>query len=477
MTRYSIRAEITVFLSFLLLIVLSFSLGICQVSLLQEQKTVARIDTDHAVFSAFAGFHRPLFHRYHIMSFYLNGENEENQQSLVHEIEQFDPSASRHEIPEFQLMTDLSAAAFYEQAVGYSKKRYGIDAASKLIGLKSKWEEQDIMSEQARSSYNNRTAIPESAVSDSSEDDTVPLDDSVKDKQNLEDINRVINLKGLAKYVLKTDQSVSYTETNLSRLPSHRSLKTGRGIFPVASVSDLTSKAMFIIYAQNHFTCLTDSAASNDSHPSDSVTGSPSSPLSFQLEYIICGKESDGKNLESVLWKIFFMRLAFNILALKNDTGRLSQAQAYAAAISMLILMPEAAESIKETLLLAWAMGESVVDLRSLCDGYKIPLNKTSSQWSLSLPELFTLSSTVDTKRGLSLKEGFSYTDYLRGLLLLSKKDTLCLRSLDMIELSLSDDSQPFLADHCLTKAKIHSVSDIGGSFSYDFDSYFSYLP
>ena len=58
-------------------------------------------------------------------------------------------------------------------------------------------------------------------------------------------------------------------------------------------------------------------------------------------------KASDKENLESVLTKIFLIRLALNYVYLLGDSGKQAEAESLAAAIALLLLMPEGTEVIK----------------------------------------------------------------------------------------------------------------------------------
>lgn len=66
----------------------------------------------------------------------------------------------------------------------------------------------------------------------------------------------------------------------------------------------------------------------------------------------------------------------------------MAEAEALAVTISVLLLMPEAVEALKQMILVAWAGGESVMDLRCLLDGRKVPLVKSADKWVVSLSQL-----------------------------------------------------------------------------------------
>ena len=60
-----------------------------------------------------------------------------------------------------------------------------------------------------------------------------------------------------------------------------------------------------------------------------------------------------------------------------------------------------ASEAVAQALLLAWALGESVMDLRSLMKGGKVPLVKSTETWQLSLAGLMTLGTEDDHGEGV----------------------------------------------------------------------------
>lgn len=97
--------------------------------------------------------------------------------------------------------------------------------------------------------------------------------------------------------------------------------------------------------------------------------------------------------------------------------GRMAEAEALAVTISALLLMPEAVEALKQMILVAWAGGESVMDLRCLLDGRKVPLVKSADKWVVSLSQLPLLLTDGGSVRGNDSGEGVGYSDYIRMFL------------------------------------------------------------
>ena len=100
---------------------------------------------------------------------------------------------------------------------------------------------------------------------------------------------------------------------------------------------------------------------------------------------------------------------------------------------------------------MGWAYGESLMDVRILLEGGKIPLNKTPYTWMVSLEQLGRLDQLLE--QGSSDKqEGLSYRDYLRILFYLQPVSGQKKRGLDLVELNLklAPGLSNFQIDHCV---------------------------
>lgn len=155
--------------------------------------------------------------------------------------------------------------------------------------------------------------------------------------------------------------------------------------------------------------------------------------------------------------------LPINIVYGKKDTTKQSawnfmnrkdvekEAVLLAASILGVTGFPPAVAVAKNLLLLALAYGESVIDVRNLADGKKIPAVKTSSDWQLSFAGL----ATLNCKRK-PVKQGMSYEDYLL-LLLISQKDKRqkYFRMMDLMEQNIRRKVSDFKLDQCISSYKI----------------------
>ena len=172
-------------------------------------------------------------------------------------------------------------------------------------------------------------------------------------------------------------------------------------------------------------------------------------------------------NLKSVAAKLLFIREGVNFACLMADTGKRAQAEALATAIAAGFLVPPAAVVIETALILCWAFAESVLDVRELFAGGRIPLVKTSDQWQISLVNLSELMSGLDTFRR-SDDSGMSYEDYLQVLILTVPRGKKVLRSMDMIENSIRSQGRPhFCLDSCIVA--LEAFADVNAENRKDF--------
>lgn len=200
-----------------------------------------------------------------------------------------------------------------------------------------------------------------------------------------------------------------------------------------------------------------------------------SDALAYELEYILQGKGSDKENLESVLFRLFLLRISGNYGCLAKDMGRVAEAEALAVTISALLLMPEAVEALKQMILVAWAGGESVMDLRCLLDGRKVPLVKSADKWVVSLSQLPLLLTDGGSVRGNDSGEGVGYSDYIRMFLFLKSVPEITMRTLDCVEEAFHSKHILFQADQCVTKLEIQNKIIVYKNLSYQYPVYFGY--
>ena len=232
-------------------------------------------------------------------------------------------------------------------------------------------------------------------------------------------------------------EGVGEKHVNPEDLPSRRLLRKGTGIRP-AKERDTASMPVMDLYLFEKcgwFGPAMETAA-----------------LDCQLEYILCGKESDAENLEAVAKRILLLRLAANSVVISGDPEKVLAAEEAAVGLSAVTLTPHLLPLYREAFLLAWGLAESLVDVRTLLRGGKVPAVKTAGEWETDV------SLVLDLLQGKGLGEvkvssrGLPYAAYLEMLLFLENAEQKTMRFLDVVETEIrrTPGNGSFRMDACL---------------------------
>ena len=296
---------------------------------------------------------------------------------------------------------------------------------------------------------------------------------------------------------------MSKKSITLSEMVSHRKRNQGYGDFSdVAGSGSTISKLLFGEYVLEHFRMASDSLQSGngnynsgDSVGGDFVRGDSANEdfgngnlgdmagagsLDYELEYILEGHASDRENMETVASKLLMVRFVPDYAYIQTDSEKKAEAEAAALTLCTVIGLPELAEGAAQGILLAWAYGEAIMDIRTLISGGKVPLVKNAEDWKLSLSGLMQLGSTgenVAADSGKDMESGLAYREYLRMLLFLKSQDEVGMRTLDMVEqnLKIRYGKTFFRADACISRVEFHSTCNLRRGIMYDFPTYFGY--
>lgn len=207
--------------------------------------------------------------------------------------------------------------------------------------------------------------------------------------------------------LLPEEFPLSKQAVTLDGMSSKRELYTGYGEVQTKKTDGVTDRLLFDEYLLKNF-----SSALSDL----SETG-----LSYEVEYVLGGKESDRKNLQAVAEKLILSRFAADYTYLLSDEEKRAEAEGVALTACTLLLMPEAAEVVQQLLLLLWAYREAQQDVRILLAGGKVSLVKQRDNWRVPLHGI------LKEKEGATVKtvqesEGLTYQDYLLNLIISDTK-------------------------------------------------------
>ncbi len=273
-------------------------------------------------------------------------------------------------------------------------------------------------------------------------------------------IDTVYRLKklGIFAWAVPDPARISTGRIDKRALPSSRTLRTGMGVMPKESSSP-EDRFLLSKYIVDYFPAFTDETEGD---------------FRYQAEYAVAGKAGDADNLKSVLKRLLLIRETLNSVYLMTDAEKKAEADALGLLIAAALFIPEAAELVSAILILCWAFGESMMDIKVLLAGGRIPLLKDPLTWQLPLEDLASLSiHTTPADR----QKGFDYKEYLCILLMMKSSSKLVAGITDLLEYNRrqSEGGSGFAIDTCICSMEIQLDGRIGGhpaalvrSFGYD---------
>ena len=172
--------------------------------------------------------------------------------------------------------------------------------------------------------------------------------------------------------------------------------------------------------------------------------------VSYEIEYILNGENTDTANLRKTAEKLLLLRYAADSAFIFSDSKRKDEVKTTLEVISAFFGIPQqAADALADLVLLAWAFGESVSDVKRLLSDERVPLQKTEEDWKMPLIGLASLRTSARATG--SKGSGMNYRDYMRLFLIMENKNTKCMRAMDVIEMNLrkTEGNTRFRIDGC----------------------------
>ncbi len=402
------KGEITVFLTLIFVLMLSIIGALVESASIYMTKTRKRTDTELALESVFAEYDKRMLEEYDLFVRYGCSES-----MLKGRLEYYGAINISHEIQRRELLTDNGGKPFREQAIRYAKDWIG------LKGDSFQTEREDII---------GKTPDLEETIQ-------LELTDLPEENNPLFNVSR-LRETGILSLVTEQPEQLSDRIITIEELPSARELQAGN--WGSRETEGSTDKAFFMAYLAEHF--------------GDYLGQKKERALLYEQEYLLEGYAEDKRNLEKVCEKLLKTRMAINSAYLLTDSVKQAEAEAMALTLCSLLTVPGITQVVKHALLLAWSYGESIVDVRLLLQGKNVSAVKTAETWQLQLVNLVKLGTDEEVVNEKDTKVGLSYQTYLKGFLLLENKETLSMRSLDLIEANLQ-----IKTDECMTKAEMKS--------------------
>lgn len=227
---------------------------------------------------------------------------------------------------------------------------------------------------------------------------------------------------GIVKLVLPEGADISGKSIGKLGLADKYGIRGNRSTYIDDALSSGINEMLFNLYIGDRFECFTD----NDGQ----------GLLDYELEYILGGKSSDKDNLVTAIGYIAGIRLGFNMAYIYTDADRKQEAYNIAFAALGFTGIIAVVKALEYVILAAWAVGETIVDLKLLLGGDKVPLIKKKEDWRLDLQNL--IEGKLDVERD-EFKDretdGLNYNQYLSCALLLADSQDKAYRSMAVAEM------------------------------------------
>ncbi len=193
---------------------------------------------------------------------------------------------------------------------------------------------------------------------------------------------------------------------------------------------------------------------------SDYVEQKEETALSYETEYLICGKDSDAKNLAGIVHRILLLREAANFERIYHDTAKMALIRLISNAVAWLLMEPEIAEPLAVMIAAGWAYIESLRDVKVLLRGGRVPFYKTDADFYTDM--YGSIFDTVEEK-------GMSYRDYLRAFIMITDNAKLTERFMDLLETYViaKDSNKNFRLDFCFDAWAVRAF--VTSKYGYDY--------
>jgi hypothetical protein len=488
--RRNTRGSLTIFAVLSIVLIAAFLFVLLEAGRTQQIRKVAQMNTESVLESVFANYERPMWENYQLLVL-DNGSTEE--QGAFAAWEWYVKTLSEENVSvgggnygknylkmgvedvrfeEYRLITDDDGMTYITAGSQYMKEHLAESVIDRLISEYQSLKnmnaseksdasaitraDQAVEEAKRQEESSEKETSGEEDKQTESEEETMETEDNGMESEDEEDGSEAEDLgqaetvenplqivkdlwnSGVLKLVLKDTGSVSDAEESMSNTVSKRTLKKGN--MQTAVQAEFSDYVMFSQYLLEHFACYTQ--------------GHAAGKLQYELEYLLCGKEKDADNLCGAVERLLAVREAANLIALAGNPQK--QEIAYSAALTLVGVTanPAIIYAVKSGLLSAWALTESILDVRTLLSGGKIAVIKSDSQWTTDLLHLGNSFGTFE--KAVNCSNGLSYQQYLGFLLTVNVKKS-AYRAMDLQEAAIRgmEGYGEFFMDNMVTDAEL----------------------
>lgn len=441
------KGSITLFSLLSLLLVTAFLFGLLEGTRLQEMRRFAMLQTETAIESTFANYNTCLWKSYRLL-----GTNRNRMDETLEKVAkgrmgkgtnflQLEPTKIC--ITGDIRITDGEGLMFIASVTDYMK--------------------ENLIFETAKEVYNQYEAIKQILeqnkmdLSHIKEALEIPMNEK-KERTRNRDVSALLESAekwmkmGILQLVIEDTGKISEGKQDFTKGLLQRNLE--KGSVPVEYCINWMDR---VLLQQYLLTYLSSYTKEQDNRA-----------LSYELEYLLGKNSSDIENLKETANRLLGVREAVNFLYLLSDATSVAQAEAMAILLAGATASPALIQVVKMGLLTAWALAESILDVRALLVGKRIPLLKSQESWTVDLENLSTIADGFPMAK--ESKWGLTYKDYLGILLLLEDEASLAMHSMNLQEATIrKNDMDPnFCMDRLLIEACV--------AITYTYEPVFPFL-
>lgn len=268
----------------------------------------------------------------------------------------------------------------------------------------------------------------------------------VKDKEKegwLEQVSSMYQ-DGFLKLVVPEGKEISNRASELEEVPSHRDMKPET----VRTVNFL-DHLLIDEYCGMHFKNFLEEEEQQEAGQQETET-----VLAYEMEYFLGGKESDRENLSDAVHRLLAVREGMNLVHILTDPQKRAEARGLAMTITGVGALTPLLMITTFFVMSVWALGESLMDVRGLLAGKKIPLLKAKTDWQLELEQLLSMGKEHVVGTG-ECDTGLSYLSWLKILLFMSNIVLQEFRMMDLIQMNLRQGQDSFRMRRCVYQIRI----------------------
>lgn len=257
-----------------------------------------------------------------------------------------------------------------------------------------------------------------------------------KDKGNasiFESAKQLIN-KGVIALVIEDTKNISKNAISTINLPSKLMRENNN--------ENLLDKATLLVYGDLKF--------------GNYLKNRKYTSLKYEKEYLIGGKSSDSDNLAETIKQIIAIRNVVNVGVLLTSNKKMREITTIATSVAAVTGLPFMEIVAKAVLIEAWALAESIYEVKSLIKENKLPVIKEKEDWNTALENLLKEPKKSDTKKGMD------YETYCNVLLMLQPTNKITYRMMDLIQenMQLRYNSE-FLMEKCIIGLEVKTTFEI----------------